>query len=521
MNRTFSHLSSDIPASIVVFLVALPLCLGIALASGAPLISGVVAGVVGGVVIGLLSGSQLSVSGPAAGLTAIVIAALAELPSYEVFLLSVMIAGGIQIILGFVKAGIIGDFVPNAVIKGMLAAIGLILILKQLPHLVGYDADPEGDESFFQIDGENTFTEILQALNHFAPLAIIIGVVSLLILILYEFQFFKKNRIFQLIPGPLVVVFVGALINTYFQNQGSRLFLSGDHLVVLPLSANPAEFLSQLNHPDWSGLWSIQVWTTGLTLAVVASLETLLCLEAIDKLDPEKGLSPTNRELKAQGVGNIVSGLFGGLPITSVIVRSSANVSAGARTKLSTILHGILLLASVLLIPALLNLIPKAALAAILIFTGYKLAKISIFKEYWQKGINQFLPFVITVIAILFTDLLIGICVGIIVGLYFVLRSNFHKSILIVKDEHRYLLRFAKEVSFLNKGYLKTALEEIPDDRSVLIDASKTSFIDQDIVELVNDFIINAESRNIRIYIKRRPGENKEIFNDPHQREMI
>lgn len=521
MNRVLSHLGSDLPASIVVFLVALPLCLGVALASGAPLIGGIVAGIVGGIVIGTLSGSHLSVSGPAAGLTAIVAGALADLPSYEVFLLSVMIAGVLQIILGFLKAGVIGDFIPNAVIKGMLAAIGLILILKQLPHLVGYDADPEGDESFFQIDGQNTFSEIFLSLNHFAPLAIIIGVASLLILMLYEFKFFKRNRIFQLIPGPLVVVIMGALINAYFQNQDSRLFLSGDHVVLLPIASSPADFLSQLPHPDWSSVVDPRVWTIAVTLAIVASLETLLSLEAIDKLDPEKGMSPANRELKAQGVGNLVSGFFGGMPITSVIVRSSANVSAGAKSKLSTVLHGVLLLASVVCFPALLNLIPKAALAAILIFTGYKLAKISIFKEYWQKGYNQFLPFVITVVAILFTDLLIGICVGIVVGIYFVLRSNFHKAILIVKDEHRYLLRFAKEVSFLNKGYLKTALEEIPDDRSVLIDASKSNFVDQDIVEVVNDFIINAESRNIRIYIKRRPGEHKEIFNDPHKREMI
>lgn len=521
MNRMLSHAGRDIPASIVVFLVALPLCLGVALASGAPLVSGVIAGIVGGIVIGVLSGSNLSVSGPAAGLTAIVVGALKELPSYEVFLLSVIIAGVLQILLGYIKAGIIGDYIPNAVIKGMLAAIGLILILKQLPHLVGYDADPEGDESFFQVDGENTFSEILLSLNHFAPTAIIIGFVSLLILVAYELKFFKQNRIFQLIPGPLIVVLVGALLNAYLQSQGSRLYLDGDHLVSLPLSANPVEFFNQLHRPDWSGIGNPQVWITGGTLAIVASLETLLSLEAIDKLDPEKGFSPTNRELKAQGVGNIVSGLLGGLPLTSVIVRSSANVSAGAKSKLSTILHGAMLLAAVLFIPGLLNLIPKAALAAILIFTGYKLAKISIFKEYWKKGYNQFFPLIVTVVAILFTDLLIGICVGMIVGFYFIFRNNFHKSILILKDEHRYLIRFAKEVSYLNKGYLKTALENIPDDQAVLIDASKSTFVDQDVVEVVNDFIVNSESRNIRVYIKRKAGETKEIFNDPHKREMI
>ena len=324
-----------------------------------------------------------------------------------------------------------------------------------------------------------------------------------------------------MIPGPLIVVLVGVLLNAYFQSQGSRLYLDGDHLLALPLIANPLEFYDHLNHPDWSGIGNVQVWITGGTLAIVASLETLLSLEAIDKLNPEKGVSPANRELKAQGVGNIVSGLLGGLPITSVIVRSSANVSSGAKSKLSTIWHGTMLLAAVLFIPGLLNLIPKAALAAILIFIGYKLAKISIFKEAWQKGYNQFFPFVITIVAILFTDLLIGICVGMVVGFYFIFRSNFHKSILILKDEHRYLIRFAKEVSYFNKGYLKTALENIPEDRAVLIDATKSTFVDQDVVEVVNDFIVNSESRNIRIYIKRRPGENKEIFNDPHKREMI
>jgi MFS superfamily sulfate permease-like transporter len=520
MNRILSNAGSDIPASIVVFLVALPLCLGVALASGAPLISGIVSGIVGGIVIGFLSGSQLSVSGPAAGLTAIVASALTELPSFEVFLLSVIIAGILQIILGYLKAGLIGDFIPNAVIKGMLAAIGLILILKQLPHLVGFDADPEGDESFFQIDGGNTFSEIFTSLNHLAPVAIIIGFISLGILMLFELKFFKQNQILKLIPGPLIVVLVGSIINAYFQSIDSRLFLDGDHLVTLPITKNPVDFFSQLHRPDWSGIGNAQVWITGLTLAIVASLETLLSLEAIDKLDPEKRLSPTNRELKAQGVGNLVSGLLGGLPVTSVIVRSSANVSSGAKSKFSTILHGFLILLSVLFIPGILNFIPKAALAGILIFTGYKLAKISIFTTYWKKGLNQFLPFIITVVAILFTDLLIGICVGITVGLYFILRSNFHASILIIKDEHRFLIRFGKDVSFLNKGYLKTTLEKIPNNQAVLIDASKSNFIDQDIVDLINDFIINAELRNVRIYIKRKAGDNKEFFNDPVSRVM-
>lgn len=516
MNKWLRNLGSDFPASIVVFLVALPLCLGIAVASDAAPVAGIIAGIVGGIIVGSLSGSQLSVSGPAAGLTAIVAGAIGKLPTYEVFLLAVVLAGVLQIVLGSVKAGVIGDFIPTSVIKGMLAAIGLILILKQLPHFVGYDADPEGDEAFIQRDNENTFTGIFRAFNFMSLGAVIIALVSSAILLVYETKTVKSKRIFQLIPGPLIVVLMGVGLNEYFKASAPNLALAGDHLVRLDVFDKPFQFFSSLPFPDFGGFGNVQVWVTAVTLALVASVETLLSLEAIDKLDPEKRISPSNRELVAQGVGNMTSGLLGGLPVTSVIVRSSANVSSGAKTKVSAILHGIMLLSCVLFIPQLLNLIPKAALAAILIFIGYKLARISLFKEFWAKGWNQFIPFVVTVVAILFTDLLIGICIGILTGLYFMLRSNFRSSVFHIKDDYRYLIRFRKEVSFLNKGAVKKIIAGIPDNTSVLIDATKSVFIDNDIVEQVDNFIANAAKRNIRVYIKH--GSSKTFFNDVTQR---
>ena len=515
MKKYAQHLGADIPAAVVVFLVALPLCLGIALASDALPITGLIAGIVGGIVIGLLSGSQLSVSGPAAGLTAIVASALAKLNAYETFLLAVVLSGVLQLLLGFLKAGVIGEFIPNAVIKGMLAAIGLILILKQMPHLVGWDADPEGDDSFLQSDNENTFTEIAKAFSNFSAGAVIIGFTAIGVLLLYELKAIKKSKVSLLIPGPLVAVILSILLNQFFLSSYPNLALSDDHLVQLDVFDNPAQFFVSLPHPDFAAITNPQVWITALTIAIVASLETLLSIEAIDKLDPQKRISPTNRELKAQGVGNLVSGLVGGLPVTSVIVRSSANLQSGARTKVSCILHGIMLLASVLFIPQVLNMIPKAGLAAILILTGYKLAKISIFKDYFKKGWNQFIPFVVTVAAILLTDLLIGICIGIVTGLIFIMRSNFKSAITVVKDDYRHLIKFKQEVNFFNKAAVKKALEAIPDNSALLIDASKAHFIDKDVVEMINDFVINAGTRGIRIYIKYAHGVAQEFFSGP------
>lgn len=545
MKKFLKTAETDIPASIVVFLVALPLCLGVAVASDAAPITGIVAGVVGGIVVGIFSGSQLSVSGPAAGLTAIVASALSKLPSYEVFLVAVVLAGIFQILLGYAKAGFISDFIPNSVIKGMLAAIGLILILKQLPHLVGNDVNPQGDESFLQKDQENTFSEIIKSFSVFTPGAVIIGLVSIAILLLLDKESVKKWGVFTLLPGPLLVVVAGILINKIYSLFFPALCLTGTHLVQLEVFAKPKDFFYALPNPDFAKALDWNVLLIAITIAVVASIESLLSLEAVDKIDPQRRISPANRELKAQGIGNIVSGLLGGLPITSVIVRSSANVNAGGKTRLSTLFHGILLLLAVLYIPGLLNTIPLAALAAILILTGYKLSKFSLFVSYYRKGWDQFIPFIVTVFAILLTNLLAGIFIGILIGIFFVLRAN-HKSyvfstklehryargfkrlaalffalrsnrkssIFTIKNQYRCLIRFREDVTFLNKANLKAQFAKIPDKTSVLIDASKTKFIDNDITDLVNDFIVNAETRGIRTYIKYEGGQSQNYFKE-------
>jgi MFS superfamily sulfate permease-like transporter len=506
MKKYYTHIGANLSASIVVLLVALPLCLGIALASGAPLFSGIIAGVVGGVVVGLLSGSQLSVSGPAAGLTVIVATAILKLQVYEAFLLAVVIAGILQVAFGYIKAGVIGDYIPNAVIKGMLAAIGIILIMKQFPHLIGYDADFEGDETFTQPDQNNTLSAIYAALNTITPTAVMIGLCSIVLLTVWEKPWIKKNKLLQLIPGPLVVVLLAILINEIMSVKIGLGRLETKHLVSLPVAASASEFISFFTMPDFSFIGNVQVWISAVTLAIVASLETLLGIEAVDKLDPLKRVTPPNRELKAQGVGNIISGLLGGLPLTSVIVRSSANVSAGGKTKQSTIIHGLLLLLCAALIPSLLNKIPLSALAAILIFTGYKLAKITLFKEFYQKGFNQFVPFCATIIAILFTDLLIGISIGIAVSLVFIIRSNFKTAVLVVNDNDNYLIRFRKDVSFLNKPIIKNELEQLPPNSNLVIDVARAEYIDKDVIDEVNSFLCHAHLKNIKVAVKTNPS---------------
>lgn len=507
--RYLKSFSSDFPSGIVVFLVALPLCLGIAMASNTPLFSGLIAGIVGGIVIGTLSGSQLSVSGPAAGLTAIVSAAVLKIPSFEMFLVAVVICGFLQMVLGFIKAGVIGDYVPNCVIKGMLAAIGLILILKQFPHLVGYNSSYAGDESFQQSNNENTFSGIIHAFNYITPVALMIGAVGLIFQIVWEKFTAKRKGFIKLVPAPLVVVLLGIAINEYFKTSNPQNAIDAQHMVSIPIASTAGEFFSFFTLPDFGGILNKDVWIAGITLALVASLETLLCIEAVDDLDPYQRVTNKERELKAQGVGNMVSGMIGGLPLTSVIVRSSANVNAGAKTKMSAIYHGILLLVCVAFIPGMLNLIPKSALAAVLIFTGYKLAKPALFKEFYKKGWDQFLPFVITIAAILLTDLLIGVLIGIAVGMFFVIRSNFKTSVLVVNDENRYLFRLRKDVSFLNKPYIKNKLEEVPEDSSVLIDATRADFIDRDIVEVIEDFMIHAPLKNIRVEVQQNRLRNQ------------
>ena len=506
MKKYYSHIGANLSASIVVLLVALPLCLGIALASGAPLFSGIIAGVVGGIVVGLLSGSQLSVSGPAAGLTAIVAVAILKLQVYEAFLLAVVLAGVMQVALGYLKAGVIGDYIPNAVIKGMLAAIGLILIMKQFPHLVGYDANFEGDETFAQADQNNTFSAIYTALNTIKPAAAIIGLGSIILLSIWEKPFIKKNELLRFVPGPLVVVILAIIINGTIEQLSGIASIESTHLVSLPIAHSTTEFIFFFTLPKFSFITNVQVWISAVTLAIVASLETLLGIEAVDKLDPLKRVTPTNKELKAQGFGNIISGLIGGLPLTSVIVRSSANVSAGGKTKQATIFHGLLLLLCAALIPNLLNKIPLSALAGILIFTGYKLAKITLFKEFYQKGLNQFIPFCVTIIAILFTDLLIGISIGIAVSMIFIIRSNFKTAVLVVNDNNNYLIRFKKDVSFLNKPIIKSELELVPENANLVIDVARAEYIDKDVIDEVNSFLYHAHLKNIKVALRTNPS---------------
>ncbi|GAA4317253.1 SulP family inorganic anion transporter [Flaviaesturariibacter amylovorans] len=498
----FSSLRSDIPSSIVVFLVALPLCLGVALASKAPLFSGLIAGMIGGIVIGALSGSQLSVSGPAAGLTAIVSAAILLMPggSFPAFLVSVVICGVLQIAMGFARAGSIGDYVPSAVIKGMLAAIGLILILNQFPHLLGDDSQFETDEAVPPPAKKgNIFTNFFLAFGNINKIAFLIGGVCLAFHFLWEKLVTGRKGFVRLIPAPLLVVLIGIGIA---QSMGGNGALDPQHLVKLPQASSANEFFSFFTKPDWSVIMNSHVWITGVTLAIVASLETLLSIEAIDDLDPYQRVTDKNRELKAQGVGNFISGMIGGLPVTSVIVRSSANVNSGAQSKKSTIMHGTLLLLCVAFIPSLLNLIPKAALAAVLIFTGYKLAKPALFVDFYKKGWDQFLPFVITIAAILATDLLKGVVIGIFIGLFFVLRSNFKTAVMVVSDANRHLFRLRKDVSFLNKAIIKNRLEKVPENSYVLIDASRADFIDRDVVEVIEDFTKHAHLKNIQVEVK-------------------
>lgn len=497
-----TSLPNDLAASVVVFLVALPLCLGVALASNAPLFSGLIAGIVGGIAVGLASRSHLSVSGPAAGLTAIVAGALATLPSFPAFLVAVIICGVLQVIFGFIKAGIIGDYVPGSVIKGMLAAIGLILILNQVPHLLGDDSHFETDESVPQEKGD-IFSNFIYAFGNINKAAFLIGGICLAFSFAWDKFVAKRTDFVRLIPAPLFVVMIGVGINFMLNQSGNAAALKGEHLVVIPVAKTSEEFFSFFTLPDWSYLMDKKVWFIGVTLALVASLESLLSIEAVDDLDPHQRVTPTNRELKAQGLGNMLSGLLGGLPVTSVIVRSSANVNAGAKTKMSTIYHGLFLLLSIAFIPFVLNMIPKSALAAILIFTGYKLAKPTIFTTFFKKGWDQFLPFVITILAILATDLLKGVLIGIGVGLYFVIRSNFRSAVFVVNDNNKFLFRLRKDVSFLNKPIIKSKLEEVPENAFVMIDAGRADFIDKDVIEVIEDFITAAPLKNISVELKK------------------
>jgi MFS superfamily sulfate permease-like transporter len=508
MNDLFKEIKSDLPASLVVFFVALPLCLGIALASGAPLFSGIIAGIVGGIVVGLASGCSLGVSGPAAGLAVIVLTSLASLKgSWPAFLMAVVLAGVIQLVLGFARAGFIAYFFPSSVIKGMLTGIGLLIILKQIPHALGWDSDVEGDFEFFQADGENTFSEILKALDFITPGALLISSISLGLLILWDKVLIHKHKIFQLIQGPVVVVLLGILFHYLFQKNIIDLSLGVKQVVSIPVPSSFNGFLGQFTLPDFTALKNPEVWKIAFVMAIVASLETLLCVEATDKLDPDKRITPTNQELKAQGLGNIVSGMIGGLPLTQVIVRSSANISFGGKSKLSAILHGVWLLLSAVTIGAVLNQIPLASLAAVLLMVGYKLAKPALFKDMYKLGNEQFVPFVVTVGAILATDLLKGITAGMIVGIFYTLlhsfRNSHHIKDIVTNENGQEVhhLVLAEEVSFFNKANVLQALNDMPANSKVIIDYADSKAVAHDVLELIKDFQINAKLKNITVEI--------------------
>jgi MFS superfamily sulfate permease-like transporter len=498
----FANLKADFASGLVVFLVALPLCLGIALASGAPPLSGIIAGIVGGIVVGSLSNSHISVSGPAAGLTAIVLTAISTLGSFELFLLTVLLAGAMQLVLGFIRAGSISNYFPSNVIEGMLAGIGVIIILKQIPHAVGYDSDFEGDQAFMEADGGNTFSSLLGAMDYLQLGAVIITVVSLLILIFWDKVPFLKRL--KLIPGALVAVVAGVAINEAFKAAGSSYTVSGEHLVKLPVPQSLEDLKNIIVMPDFSGFGNTQVWITAITITIVASIETLLCIEASDRMDVQKRYTNTNLELKAQGIGNIISSLLGGLPMTSVVVRSSANASAGAKSKMSTIIHGVLLLICVLAIPALLNRIPLATLAAVLLVVGYKLASPAKVKHFWNKGIYQFVPFIATLLAVVLTDLLKGVALGMVISIIFILRGNLKRAYNFRKEEYKegdvIHIDLAQEVSFLNKAAIKTTLNEMPENSKVVIDASDTVYIAQDVLDLIEEFAtVKAKEDNIEV----------------------
>lgn len=501
---------ADVAAGLVVFLVALPLCLGVALASGAPLLAGIVTGIVGGLIVSRLSGSALMVSGPAAGLTAIVLNAITTLGSFEIFLVAVVIAGVIQVLLGVLRAGIIGYYFPSSVIRGMLAAIGLTLILKQLPYALGAGIEPFESDTFARPDGGNTITAIVDAARAAHPTAVLLMLAALAMLIAWPK--IAPKRLASLLPAPLAAVLIGVVGSIIVGALGGRWSLPREALVSLPVVSSARELVGMLRAPDWSALARPELWQIGAAIAIVASLETLLSVEATDKLDPWKRTSNTNRELFAQGSGNILSGLLGGLPMTGVIVRSAANIGAGGRTWRSSWVHGLLLLVAVVALPAVLNRIPLAVLAAILIHTGFKLAHPSIFRDAWRVGAKYALPFAITVISILITDLLIGITIGLAVGAFFVLLDSWSHAysyhLEASDDHHRVRLMLAEEVTFLNKARISQALQALPARSVVTVDASRTKHLDHDVVELLHDFRETARGKGIQLKLVGVPSSS-------------
>lgn len=502
-HQFFEKYKQDFSAGLVVFLVALPLCLGIALASNAPLMSGVISGAIAGLIVSWLSGSSLSVSGPAAGLTVLVASGIQELQTFEAFCAATVITGVFQLLFSFLGFGFIAGVFPNSVIKGMLAAIGLIIILKQIPHGLGYDADYEGDLGFWELAGENTITDIIRAVFSASAGPILICLASLVIITLWSSNKIRKPAFLNLIPGALVAVVASILLNELFKKYIPALgIIDSSHLVSLPVFETAAQFFGQFKHPDWSAFLNVKVYGVALVIAIIASVETLLCIEATDKIDPLRRLSSMNRELFAQGVGNTIAGMVGGIPMTSVIVRSSANVYAGARTRMSSFVHGVLIFLSVLFFPKILNMVPLATLAAVLFVVGYKLAPISLFKQMFHKGFDQFFPFLVTVVAILFSDLLKGVCLGLLVGTILALWGNFYSAITVVRDGRYFLIKFTKDVTFINKLKLKSVLLNVPSNTKLLIDGSLAHYIDADIMEMIIEYQETAKHQNIEVEVK-------------------
>ena len=502
----FGHLGKDLPASVAVFLVAVPLCLGIAVASGAPPLAGVVTGIIGGIVVAWLSGAPLAVSGPAAGLTTIVLGAIHDL-EYEGFLLAVVIAGMLQIVFGAVRAGVVALYVPSAVIKGMLASIGVMLIVKQLPHAIGYDADYFGDDSFWQANHENTFQAIAHALGAFRWPAAVISGLGLVVLFTMERMTWLKKKV-PWLPPPLIAVVIGVGINQVLVAVAPELALSGDHLVNIH-TGGVGELIDELSFPDWSRVTEVAIWQTGFVIAAVASIETLLCVEAIDKLDPLKRATPTNRELFAQGVGNVIAGCLGAIPMTAVVVRGSANVTSGGRTRVSAFFHGVWLLLAVLLIPHVMNLVPLAALAAVLLHVGYKLAAPAKIRAIFQQPLVQWLPFAVTIAAVLITNLLNGVLIGLGVAIFVILRA--HVEAPFFSERHsdadddgrvRIRLELSDNVTFLHRAAVSKVLHELPDNSIVEIDASKSRHVHPDVVELIDELAESAGSRGISLHLR-------------------
>ncbi len=495
----------DIQAGVVVFLVAIPLCLGIALAQNAPPFSGIISGIIGGSIVTLISGAKYSISGPTAGMTAIMISSIKELGTFELVLTAIAISGIFQILFGLLKVGIIGHYFPSSVIKGMLSAIGIILIIKQIPHLIGYDVDPEGDMTFFQDDGRNTFTELINMLNYFTPGPAIISAISIIILLFWNSDYIKPGSKLSFIPSALIIVAAGLLLNLLFEFIFPSLLVHQNHLVAIPTIKNTGDLLDSLIFPDLSGLNNYRTYAIGFTIAVVVSLESLLSIDATDKLKKENNPSPTNRELIAQGVGNLSCGLIGGVPMTSAIIRSSANINAGATSKLSSYVHGFLLLTSVLLFPDLLTSIPNASLAVILLFTGYKLTKVSLFKSMYRLGAKQFIPFITTISVMLLTDMLKGIICGLSIALFYILRDMMRipikKTSAIIEGREHTLITFPENVSFINKGFLFRILESLPNQSAVILDGANIKSIDYDVLEIIAIFKKTAIDKNIDVQL--------------------